>query len=293
MTRWGTAAVVLLCAGTLAACSDGDSGDSGTPPGFTPAASAPATTSGTAASPTRGAAPDAATDVDVADYTTGNLVSWSLEGAGVACSVNTAPRSDYADCTLDFTDDIRDRKDPRFAAGAVLWIAGEGFRPAMQTGGGEPTDHPVLHPGQRISAAGVTCTATGPRGMTCGRDGQEFRYDDGDFSATGWDGPGSRTIVDGSKTRGQFCGRANNGLYADLAVTDVVVTKGTVDCADAVGTFDAYLATWQDGSRGNTLLTPLDNGWTCSFPTAKRSEDEDVTVSCGTGDGRGVKIPRS
>jgi hypothetical protein len=170
----------------------------------------------------------------------------------------------------------------------VLWTGDRGFQPVMQTGGGDVTDFPTLHTGQRISAAGVTCTATGERAISCGRDGEEFTYDDGAFSSTTWGGPGPRDIAGGSKISGQSCGRANNGLYADLAFTDVVVTKGTVDCAEAVDAVDTYLSTWQDGSRGEDQRTPMDNGWTCSFP----ADQEKVSVRCDTQDGRGVKVPR-
>lgn len=304
MKRLTAEVAALVCTGALVACSgaggddnpgsaDPSTGTAGsTGPAGSAGSAAPTTASDTAGpSPTRGSGPDAATDVDVAAYTTGTAVSWSLEGSGVECYINTASQDGSMGCTLDFTADVRDWQDPRGAAGAVGWVKGKGFQPAAQTGGGDITDYPTLHTGERISAAGVTCTATGDRAVTCGREGEEFSYDDGEFSSTSWDGPGPRNIVDGSRGRGQFCGRANNGLYADLAFTDVVVTGGTMDCAEAVGTVDTYLATWQDGSRGNALVTPLDNGWTCSFPTAKRSEDENTAVSCGTQDGRGVKIP--
>lgn len=65
--------------------------------------------------------------------------------------------------------------------------------------------------------------------------------------------------------------------------TRVIVTKGTVDCREAVDTLDGFLSTWQDGSRGNTLLTTLSNGWTCSMPTAATSQAENIRVTRGKG----------
>lgn len=285
MTRrtLGAAGGVLLLAATLAACSDDNSTEDAA---VTELATAePAPTAGNSA-PTRDY-----TDVDVADYTTGSLVSWTLEGPGVDCYINTHSSSDSMGCTLDFAEDVRDASNGE-AAGAVDWVPDGRFEPAMQTGGGDtPASVKTLRPGQRISAAGATCVASGDRAMACEREGKEFTYDDGDFSATGWT-PGERNLVEGSRNVGGFCGEANNGLYADMWNTRVIVTKGTVDCREAVDTLDGYLSTWQDGSRGNTLLTTLSNGWTCSMPTAATSRADNVRVSCGKGS-MAVKIPVS
>lgn len=214
-------------------------------------------------------------------------MQWTLEGPGVDCYINT--RSTSMGCTLDFTEDVRDAANGE-AAGAVDWTGDGTFIPVMQTGGGEKdTSVPVLHPGERITAAGMTCASTGERAVSCTRDGQEFDYDDGAFSATGWN-LGDRNLVTGTRGVGGFCGEANNGLYADMWNTRVLVTRGRVDCAEAVETLDAYLSTWQDGSRGNTQLTTLSNGWTCSMPTAVTAEQDNARVTCGR-DALAVKIP--
>lgn len=194
-------------------------------------------------------------------------------------------------CTLDFTEDVRGSSNGE-AAGAVDWGSDGHFEPKMHTGGGDsPASVKSLRPGQRISAAGATCVASGDRAMACERDGKEFTYDDGDFSATDWT-LGERDLVEGSRDAGGFCGEANNGLYADMWNTRVIVTEGTVDCREAVDTLDGYLSTWQDGSRSDPLLTTLSNGWTCSMPTAATSRTENIKVSCGKGS-MTVKIPAS
>ncbi|HJG46623.1 hypothetical protein [Corynebacterium variabile] len=83
-------------------------------------------------------------------------------------------------CSLDFTEDVRDTSNGE-AAGAVYWGSDNRFEPKMQTGGGDSSDSvKTLRPGQRISAAGATCVASGDRAMACERDGKQFTYDGGD-----------------------------------------------------------------------------------------------------------------
>lgn len=110
------------------------------------------------------------TDVDVSDYTIGSLVSWTLEGPGVDCYINTHSSSESMGCTLDFAEDARDASNGE-ATGAVGRAPEGRFEPAMQTGGGDgPASVKVLRPGQRISSAGATCVASGDRAMACERD---------------------------------------------------------------------------------------------------------------------------
>lgn len=296
-TKAAVAVTAVAALGVLSACSGED--DSMSAPTF--ARQDDSTTAGTQTptadpTPTSGADPDSdeskpeGRDVDVSNYTTGTAVTWSLEGDGVECMINTSEGSDYMDCTLDFTEDVRDTSTDA-AAGSVLWTDDEGFQPKMQTGGGDDVgDHNTLKKGDRITAAGMTCAATDDRAMTCVRDGESFTYDDGDFDSSTWDGVGERDIRSGSGEPGDDCGKANNGLYADMTNTTVTVAEGRVDCAEAVKTMDTYLSTWQDGSRGNTMVTRLDNGWTCSFPSAARAQERNMAVSCSQEDGRAIKI---
>lgn len=194
-------------------------------------------------------------------------------------------------CTLDFTEDVRDTSNGE-AAGTVDWGSDNRFEPKMQTGGGDSSASvKSLRPGQRISAAGATCVASGDRAMARERDGKQFTYDGGDFSATDRT-LDERNLVEGSRDAGSFCGEANNGLYADMWITRVFVTEGTVDCREAFDTLDGYLSTWQGGSRSDPLLTTLSNGWTCSMPTAATSRAENIKVTCGKGS-IAVKIPAS
>lgn len=218
---------------------------------------------------------DDAEAVDPAAFRSGDATVFRLEQDGTTCSLSDS----FFLCTLPFDKDIPDIRNglPTTAQQVHWWGDGKGFLPVG--GLDEVTANRnarVLHPGQQITASGTTCTAD-DAGLRCRKDGEDFTFDNGDFSSSTWRNPWSGPE--------DTCGTVDTGKFRDFDGRDLNVTRGIVDCGDALATVNDYLSVPVDPTAGNSNMRTLGE-WTCSIPTAGVGEKNSLDLSCARDDGQ-------
>ncbi|WP_297004894.1 hypothetical protein [uncultured Corynebacterium sp.] len=225
--------------------------------------------------------------VDATDFASDkDTTVFRLEKDGTTCrlSPESAPNGGGIFCTLPMDDDIPGVQYglPTVAQAAVWYDDDKAFLPVGGLDGVplEP-EAPVLHPDQRISVDGITCTAGAGNTLKCERRGESFEYDDGTISTTTWRSPWS-----GPK---DSCGALSGGEFPDFDGADLQVTLGIVDCDDALRTVNEYLSKPVSTSGGNSNMTELDD-WTCSIPSWGVSRETGMMLSCGTEDELGREL---
>lgn len=260
------ASTVLLLA---TACDDnGNELDAGSGSGSSGTASPASGTS------TGDAGADDAETVDPAAFRSGDATVFRLEQDGTTCSLSDS----FFLCTLPFDKNIPDISNglPTTAQQVHWWDDGKGFLPVG--GLDEVTvnrDARILHPGQQITASGATCTAD-DAGLRCRKDGEDFTFDNGGFSSSTW-----RTPWTGVN---DTCGTISTEKFPGFDGRDLSVTRGIVDCGDALATVNDYLSTPVDPTAGNSNMRTLGE-WTCSIPTAGVGEKNGLDLSCARDDG--------
>lgn len=156
----------------------------------------------------------------------------------------------------------------------------------------------TLFSGERITAGGIACTALGGGDFTCTMgDDHRVTVRGGDIQGaahrgarpTGETTRMARNAPDaGSHREGERCGDITSEVF-DHIDGPLVVTVGTVDCAEIRPIVQKYVDTPLDSGNGNWNVRQYGN-WTCSMPTAATIEREGNHVTCGDGTGNAVAV---
>jgi hypothetical protein len=88
------------------------------------------------------------------------------------------------------------------------------------------------------------------------------------------------------KPEPKTCGPAERGRFSNLTDTDVTVTDGDIDCAEAVDTFNAYLSSPKHPKNSGNVLNLDINGWQCGSGIMMGANDPDAPMfRCSSTDG--------
>lgn len=150
----------------------------------------------------------------------------------------------------------------------------------------------TLDEGDTITVGDITCTALDSTGgIECDKGTNGFRYKSGELtirgtaftpatsaSSTSTSAPQGVPYTEGTTPAapGTDCGAATGDIV-------VQVVEGSISCTDALAVMKRYLALPDDGTHGNANIRSFD-GWSCSSPTAARSEQLQYANHCIKGD---------
>lgn len=240
---------------------------------------------------------DSLQEVSSSNFSSHDRVRFSahLDGSFVECVKGDG----YATCNGKPDDSIPDAENPPFS-GRPNEIAISASALYYNIGEGGPPGAKELQPGQWIQLGVADCGLPDESTLICESEEAAFEIsgEDRDIRTSGtvttdrsFYSTASQEAIDNGTSYGQdqdvlvtgpmMCGAASGPRLAE-------VIEGQITCQEAMDVLDHYESIREKEGGGNTLMTGFD-GWTCSSPTAARSQETNASAICHNPD-RGVQV---